>query len=290
MDSETNQKSSYRKIKQRQNFSNSPNQQQQQHHHNHHHPQQQSQRIRIHQENHRSRSWYQKTNSENQHSKENEIPAVKILAKSNKLPVPSSSTSSSSNDTNSQHQDTDTNSTSTVNSKPRPSPSFLEKNIQPLLKVHSSQNNVQSEATTAVNKQPKYVKIVDFEFNFTVQPDTSSWSIVDSWLLPDSNSSNHQTSNSTSTNCTAASGPSSSNIKQGFSGQSFSIVAAVGLDGVGKSSLLNSLAQCDVFETRKIMSIKNRENPLNHVTNGIDMHITCERVFLLDTQVMIIFF
>ena len=281
MESETNQKpSSYRKIKQRQNFSNSP----------YHHHHQQQQRIRIHQEN-RSRNWYQKTKSEqqqqNQQTKQNEqsIPAVKILAKSNKPSV----TSSSSNDTNNQNQDIDTNSNTTVNVvKPRPSVSFLEKNIQPLLKIHQSRNNVQSETTTttaASNKQPKYIKIVDFEFNFTIQPDTLSWSILDSWLLPDSNVSTTSNNSTSTPSASVPSSSSSTNITQGFGSQSFSIVAAVGLDGVGKSSLLNSMAQCDVFETRKMMAMKNHENPLNHITNGIDMHITAERVFLLDTQV-----
>ncbi|XP_027203157.2 uncharacterized protein LOC113797043 [Dermatophagoides pteronyssinus] len=278
MDSETNPKqssSSYRRIKQRQNFSNSSN-------HQHHYHHQQQQRIRNNQDNHRSRNWYHKTNSEQ--TKDNEttaIPAVKILAKSNKL------TSSSSNDATSsqQHdQDTDRNSTSNnVSVVVKPRPSILDKNfVKQIQTLRINNNVVQSETTTAVNK-PKYMKIIDFEFNFIQQQssDTSSW------LLPDLNP--------TTLSTTSNNGPSSSSSKQGIfggggganiggCGQSFSIVSAVGLDGVGKSSLLNSLAQFNVFETRKMMSEKNRETPLNHVTNGIDMHITCERLFLLDTQ------
>ncbi|KAH9417065.1 smg-9, nonsense mediated mRNA decay factor, partial [Dermatophagoides pteronyssinus] len=212
---------------------------------------------------------------------------LKILAKSNKLP------SSSSNDaTSSQQHDQDTDRNSTPNNVSvvvKPRPSILDKNfVKQIQTLRINNNVVQSETTTAVNK-PKYMKIIDFEFNFIQQQssDTSSW------LLPDLNPTT--LSNSTSNN-----GPSSSSSKQGIfggggggasiggCGQSFSIVSAVGLDGVGKSSLLNSLAQFNVFETRKMMSEKNRETPLNHVTNGIDMHITCERLFLLDTQPLLI--
>lgn len=84
-------------------------------------------------------------------------------------------------------------------------------------------------------------------------------------------------------------------------GQSFCIVGAIGLDGVGKSSLLNSIANRSVFKTHRSFAedrlklapattvpksnAGQLENPLTHVTSGIDLHITSERLFLLDTQV-----
>lgn len=84
------------------------------------------------------------------------------------------------------------------------------------------------------------------------------------------------------------------------SGQSFCIVGAVGLDGVGKSTLLNTIANrnvfkthCNVVEDRRNMTAPStankggnsgQDNPLSHVTNGVDLHITAERLFLLDTQ------
>lgn len=79
---------------------------------------------------------------------------------------------------------------------------------------------------------------------------------------------------------------SNSNLAPASSiGQTFCIVGAVGFEGVGKSSILNSIANHDVFKTRK--SSSNDRDMSGHVTSGIDMHITPERVFLLDTQVII---
>ena len=57
-------------------------------------------------------------------------------------------------------------------------------------------------------------------------------------------------------------------------------VAAVGLQSSGKSSILNRIAGKDVFKRHNDISTL-----LQHLTSGIDLHITSERLFLLDTQV-----
>ncbi|KAH9394387.1 smg-9, nonsense mediated mRNA decay factor [Tyrophagus putrescentiae] len=100
--------------------------------------------------------------------------------------------------------------------------------------------------------------------------------------------------------CLLSDGQSSNQSPTTPSGQSFCIVGAVGLDGVGKSTLLNTIANrnvfkthCNVVEDRRNMTTSStaskggnngQDNPLSHVTNGVDLHITAERLFLLDTQ------
>lgn len=61
------------------------------------------------------------------------------------------------------------------------------------------------------------------------------------------------------------------------------VVAAIGMQSVGKSTLLNYLAGKKVFKTHKDVE---KDNLLQHVTVGADVHITPERTFLIDTQVM----
>lgn len=60
----------------------------------------------------------------------------------------------------------------------------------------------------------------------------------------------------------------------------FSVITAVGMQNVGKSSLLNRIAGKDIFKTHK-----NGQNDLKHLTKGIDLHVTKERLLLLDSQV-----
>ncbi|KAF7495813.1 Protein SMG9 [Sarcoptes scabiei] len=125
------------------------------------------------------------------------------------------------------------------------------------------------------------IKILDFEFNFLHQNET----LINSLLRADS----PQTFNNSNVLSTVDSKLSMTNnnpaiIHRSDHIQTFSIVSAVGLDGTGKSSLLNSIAQNEIFPTRSSLAEKNSENPLSHVTCGIDMHVTAERIFLLDTQ------
>lgn len=62
----------------------------------------------------------------------------------------------------------------------------------------------------------------------------------------------------------------------------FISIAAVGTQGVGKSTLLNHIAEKDAFKTRRLCPA---DYGLKHVTRGIDLHITKERLFLMDSQV-----
>ena len=63
---------------------------------------------------------------------------------------------------------------------------------------------------------------------------------------------------------------------------SFHVVGAIGKQCVGKSSLLNRLAGRQAF---KIHSDDEEEILLKHVTKGVDLHVTAERLLLLDSQV-----
>ena len=63
----------------------------------------------------------------------------------------------------------------------------------------------------------------------------------------------------------------------------FTVISAIGTQSVGKSSLLNKIAGTDVFKTHE--SVDNPESFLKHLTRGIDLHITKERLLLLDPQV-----
>ncbi|XP_054154092.1 nonsense-mediated mRNA decay factor SMG9-like [Oppia nitens] len=65
------------------------------------------------------------------------------------------------------------------------------------------------------------------------------------------------------------------------SASGFSVISAVGLDGVGKSSTLNLIAGKDVF---RVHNFKYSEKPLRHRTKGVKLHITKERLLLLDSQ------
>lgn len=69
------------------------------------------------------------------------------------------------------------------------------------------------------------------------------------------------------------------------SGESFCTVGIIGLEGVGKSSLLNRIAGAEVFPVHG----QRIPTSFGHLTNGVDFHITSERVFLLDTLVGIQF-
>jgi hypothetical protein len=66
------------------------------------------------------------------------------------------------------------------------------------------------------------------------------------------------------------------------SSSGFSVISAVGLEGVGKSSVLNLIAGKDVF---RVHTNKYSERPLRHKTKGIKLHVTKERLLLLDSQV-----
>ena len=76
-------------------------------------------------------------------------------------------------------------------------------------------------------------------------------------------------------------------LSESISGSGFSVISAIGLDGVGKSSVLNLIAGKDVFRVHHKNSSSYSERPLRHRTKGIDLHITKERLFLLDSQVII---
>uniref|UniRef100_T1JQS2 GB1/RHD3-type G domain-containing protein n=1 Tax=Tetranychus urticae TaxID=32264 RepID=T1JQS2_TETUR len=65
----------------------------------------------------------------------------------------------------------------------------------------------------------------------------------------------------------------------------FTVVSAVGMQSVGKSSLLNRIARANVFKTHK--DPNNLDNLLRHITRGVDLHVTQERFLLLDSQVSI---
>jgi hypothetical protein len=67
---------------------------------------------------------------------------------------------------------------------------------------------------------------------------------------------------------------------------SFTVLGAVGKQSVGKSMLLNQIAGSAVFDTHT-----NCDDPaktlLQHVTNGVNLYATSDRLWLLDTQVTI---
>ncbi|RWS21448.1 SMG9-like protein [Leptotrombidium deliense] len=69
------------------------------------------------------------------------------------------------------------------------------------------------------------------------------------------------------------------NVSSGSGG--FNVVSAVGLQSVGKSSTLNKIAASNVFKTH---FDSEDDSILKHVTHGLNLHITKERLFLLDTQ------
>lgn len=66
-----------------------------------------------------------------------------------------------------------------------------------------------------------------------------------------------------------------------------SIISVIGLQGVGKSTLLNTIAGKEAFKTHKSTSISNESNEgklnVRHVTRGVDIHSTHHRI-LLDCQ------
>lgn len=64
---------------------------------------------------------------------------------------------------------------------------------------------------------------------------------------------------------------------------SFTVISAVGGQSVGKSSLLNKIAGRNVFKTHN--DTDNPTSYLKHLTRGIDLHVTKERLLLLDCQV-----
>lgn len=110
-------------------------------------------------------------------------------------------------------------------------------------------------------EQHKCYKLIDNGFNFISEPS------LENILLTDCS-----VPNTTAT---------SSNAVSSNSGQSFCVVGAVGLDGVGKSLLLNKIANKQIFKTHDTAS---EDNLLSHITTGIDIFITAERLFLLDSQ------
>lgn len=61
----------------------------------------------------------------------------------------------------------------------------------------------------------------------------------------------------------------------------FKVVSVVGTQSCGKSQVMNALAGCNVFRCH---GNDTDSNLLQHVTKGIDMWITPERMFLLDSQ------
>jgi putative ribosome biogenesis GTPase RsgA len=74
-------------------------------------------------------------------------------------------------------------------------------------------------------------------------------------------------------------------LSDSISSGGFSVISAVGLEGVGKSSVLNKIAGKDVFKVHN-NNCDNNSDPLKHMTRGIDLHITKERLLLLDSQVL----
>ena len=63
----------------------------------------------------------------------------------------------------------------------------------------------------------------------------------------------------------------------------FTVISAVGMQSVGKSSLLNKIAGRNVFRTHG--DADTSQSYLKHLTRGIDLHVSKERLFLLDCQV-----
>ncbi len=74
-------------------------------------------------------------------------------------------------------------------------------------------------------------------------------------------------------------------LSDSISSGGFSVISAVGLEGVGKSSVLNKIAGKEVFKVHN-NNRNNNSDPLKHMTRGIDLHITKERLLLLDSQVI----
>lgn len=234
------------------------------------------------------------------------VPAVKILAKSNNKPQGHSSTVASAAVSNA------TAAQGNTIAQAAKTPTIVANNRQsvagivprPVDAVSTSRPTViQNNATTAHHQSGKpsisnsvsilekqlarmhivpadhrerdilnnCTKMLDGEFNFQ---DTN---VLERSLLSDTLPANQSSSTP--------------------SGQSFCVVGAVGLDGVGKSGLLNLIANRNVFKTHRNVSDELRntnasskstsghDNPLSHVTSGVDLHITSERLFLLDTQV-----
>lgn len=64
---------------------------------------------------------------------------------------------------------------------------------------------------------------------------------------------------------------------------SFTVISAVGMQSVGKSTLLNKIAGRNVFKTHT--DSDSPHSYLKHLTRGIDLHVTKERLLLLDCQV-----
>ena len=68
----------------------------------------------------------------------------------------------------------------------------------------------------------------------------------------------------------------------------FTVVSALGMQSVGKSSLLNKISRTNVFKSHQDPS--NVDSLLKHITRGVDLHVTKERLLLLDCQVILINF
>ncbi|KAI2800495.1 smg-9, nonsense mediated mRNA decay factor [Blomia tropicalis] len=225
---------------------------------------------------HRTKSNLQHSSSNsNSNSEQSSIPSVKILAKSNNY---KSQVTNRPSINNARENDNNNRNSGTFNNQNRTSitNSVLEKQLTRLQIVPSNEDR---EKDLLFN----CTKLLDGDFSL-LDP-----TILERLLLSDSQISSASANSSNATNVMAPSGNQSTNVVN----QSFSIVGAVGLDGVGKSSLLNMLANRKVFKTHSNMgtssgSIQGRKNclttPLTHVTNGVDLHITSERLFLLDTQ------
>ncbi|XP_053210960.1 nonsense-mediated mRNA decay factor SMG9-like [Panonychus citri] len=62
----------------------------------------------------------------------------------------------------------------------------------------------------------------------------------------------------------------------------FTVVSAVGMQSVGKSSLLNKIARGNIFKNHQDPG--NVDSLLKHITRGVDLHVTKERLLLLDCQ------
>lgn len=252
----------------------------------------------------RSRQFTPTANSFHQQSETTTatVPAVKILAKSNHKPQGASSTVASaavSNATAAQGntiaQATKTptivanrQSVSGIVARPADAVSTNRPTVTNNVTTahHPSSKPSISNSVSILEKQLARMHIVDHRerdilFNCIKMLD-GEFNLQDTNVLERSLLSDVQPANQSS------SAPS---------GQSFCIVGAVGLDGVGKSTLLNSIANRHVFKTHRKISDEPRnttasskttsghDNPLSHVTTGVDLHITSERLFLLDTQV-----
>ncbi|KAK2151923.1 hypothetical protein LSH36_345g00009 [Paralvinella palmiformis] len=68
----------------------------------------------------------------------------------------------------------------------------------------------------------------------------------------------------------------------------FLVIGVLGLQGVGKSTILSHLADCDIEPSKNWLAFRPQQKEMrevcSHQTVGIDMYVTSERTIYLDTQ------